>query len=324
MKQAQFEQRYRPGWQQLENQLQQLEALRVRKRDKISLDGFLDQYRQLCHQLALSTERAYSLELQQYLNDLVLRAHRQLYRYNPPLMARLGNFLAREFPRAVRRQWRWHLISFLCFSLSLAFTWTLVQQNPDMIYSMVDENGITQIEDMYLPERTAEHTRDSGDDVMMFGHYIQNNIGIAFRTFAGGLLLGIGALLVELFNGAFFGAIAAHLLNAGAGEPFFSFVITHGAPELTAIMLSGGAGLRLGWAILVPGPMSRLAALRLAARDALPVMYGVFCLLLLAAFIEAFWSPRQLDVSIKYTVGSCGWLALYLYLFLGGRRGAGE
>ena len=192
-----------------------------------------------------------------------------------------------------------------------------------MIYTVVDEASITNLESMYQPENQADmkNERSGDDDVMMFGHYIQNNIGIAFRTFASGLLLGVGALVVMLFNGSFFGAAAGHLINVGAQEPFFTFVIAHGAPELTAIVLAGGAGLRLGWAIIAPGPWSRLDALRLAAKDALPTMYGVFALLLLAAFIEAFWSPRDLAPTIKYSVGAACWGLLYLYLFFGGRDG---
>ena len=323
MKQARFEQQYRPEWQALERQLEQLESLHVSKKNKLTLDTFVTDYRKLCHQLALARERGYSVQLQQFLNNLVLRAHRQLYRYNPSLADRIGTFIASGFPQAVRRQWRWHLISALAFVLSMALVWVLVHQQPEMIYTVVDEASITNLESMYQPENQADmkNERSGDDDVMMFGHYIQNNIGIAFRTFASGLLLGVGALVVMLFNGSFFGAAAGHLINVGAQEPFFTFVIAHGAPELTAIVLAGGAGLRLGWAIIAPGPWSRLDALRLAAKDALPTMYGVFALLLLAAFIEAFWSPRDLAPTIKYSVGAACWGLLYLYLFFGGRDG---
>lgn len=103
MKQARFEQQYRPLWESLEQQLEQLEALRVSRKKRLPLDRFVADYRQLCHQLALARERTYSLELQQYLNNLVLRAHRQLYRYNPPLADRIGAFFAHGFPAAVRR-----------------------------------------------------------------------------------------------------------------------------------------------------------------------------------------------------------------------------
>ena len=215
MKQARFEQQYRPEWQALERQLEQLESLHVSKKNKLTLDTFVTDYRKLCHQLALARERGYSVQLQQFLNNLVLRAHRQLYRYNPSLADRIGTFIASGFPQAVRRQWRWHLVSALAFVLSMALVWVLVHQQPEMIYTVVDEASITNLESMYQPENQADmkNERSGDDDVMMFGHYIQNNIGIAFRTFASGLLLGVGALVVMLFNGSFFGAAAGHLIN---------------------------------------------------------------------------------------------------------------
>ena len=44
-------------------------------------------------------------------------------------------------------------------------------------------------------------------------------------------------------------------------------------------------------------------------------------LLLLAAFIEAFWSSnRAIPAEIKYAVGIAGWLLVILYLTLAGRR----
>jgi uncharacterized membrane protein SpoIIM required for sporulation len=123
-----------------------------------------------------------------------------------------------------------------------------------------------------------------------------------------------------LFNGSYFGAIAAHITNVGHHEPFFTFVIAHGAPELTGIVLAGGAGLRLGWSLLAPGPWSRVEALKQAARESMTIMYGVFFLLLFAAFVEAFWSPRLFEPWIKYTVGAALWCVTLGYLFLGGRR----
>ena len=101
-------------------------------------------------------------------------------------------------------------------------------------------------------------------------------------------------------------------------------MIAHGAPELTAIFLAGGAGLRMGWAVLAPGSWRRVDALRRAAAECLPVMYGVFALLVLAAFIEAFWSSRELAPQIKYGVGAACWALLALYLLFAGRQRQGQ
>ncbi len=97
MRQSQFELRYRPLWERLETTLKGLEG--VGKPPAENLSAFAADYQSLCHQLALARERGYSLALQSYLNDLMLRAHRQLYRHRAPLLPRLAAFFARGFPR---------------------------------------------------------------------------------------------------------------------------------------------------------------------------------------------------------------------------------
>jgi uncharacterized membrane protein SpoIIM required for sporulation len=179
------------------------------------------------------------------------------------------------------------------------------------------------MERMYDPDasrlgRFAE--RGSGDDWMMFGYYIMNNIGIAFQTIASGLLFGLGSLFFLLFNGLMIGAVAGHLTQIGYGVSFWSFVVGHGAFELTAIALAGGAGLKLGWALLAPGRLSRGDALRLAAARSVRLTGGVIVFLLVAAFIEAYWSSMTLaSPTLKYLVGGGLWLLVLTYLLLAGR-----
>lgn len=317
MRQQTFEQQHAAFWAEMEHILSALEKRR-RADGEMSMAEFPGACRRLSHQLALARQRGYSLALTEQLNRLVLRAHRQLHRQPPPLGRRLGQLLIAEFPAAVRLQWRWHLASLLAFLVPGVFLLALVLWQPEMVLSVLNENTVADIEAMYDPG--AERQRGAEQDLMMFGFYIYNNVGIAFRSFAGGLLLGIGALFVMVFNGGFFGAISAHIINAGASEPFFTFVIAHGAPELIAIILAGGAGLQLGSAIVAPGQLSRRNALKQSARRTLPVICGVFMLLVLAAFIEAFWSPRALAPGIKYSIGTLCWLLTVAFLLLGGRR----
>ena len=87
-------------------------------------------------------------------------------------------------------------------------------------------------------------------------------MGVAFRTFAWGLFCGVGSLFLVLFNGIVLGLLAAHLTLAGFAGTFFPFVIGHGSFELTAIVLAGVAGVKLGGSLLAPGLRSRAAALR--------------------------------------------------------------
>jgi uncharacterized membrane protein SpoIIM required for sporulation len=174
---------------------------------------------------------------------------------------------------------------------------------------------------MYDPdaERWGQD-RDSGSDFLMFGYYIMNNTGIGFRTFAGGILFGLGTLFFLIYNGLFIGAVAGHLTHAGYIVPFYSFVAGHSALELIAIVLSGAAGLKLGLALLRPQRMTRMHSLKASASTILPMVYGAASLFIMAAFVEGFWSSNAaIDPLIKYTVGIALWILVLGYFGLAGR-----
>ena len=77
----------------------------------------------------------------------------------------------------------------------------------------------------------------------------------------------------------------------------------------------------LGHALIAPGEQSRLAALRLRARSAVEILLGAGFMLLIAAFIEAFWSSSSFVVAwVKYVVGITLWIVVLSYLIFSGRR----
>src|SRR5690606_25559730 len=122
--------------------------------------------------------------------------------------------------------------------------------DPDFIYTVMDWQQVRGMESMYDPAaRVLGREREADTDLLMFGHYIQNNIGIAFREFAGGLFVGLFTVFVLIFNGMIIGAVAGHLTQLGYVSTFWPFVIGHGAFELTAIVLAGAAGLKIGMAL---------------------------------------------------------------------------
>src|SRR5262249_56645652 len=98
------------------------------------------------------------------------------------------------------------------------------------------------------------------------------------RCFAAGLFAGLGGLFFLAYNGVFSGALAGYLASRGLSPTFFSFIVTHAAFELTAIVLSGAAGLRIGHALLAPGRYSRLHSLVLARRETVNLPYGAAAL----------------------------------------------
>jgi uncharacterized membrane protein SpoIIM required for sporulation len=321
MKQSLFESRHQRQWQTFAEQLTQLEQGQAKAAE---VADFPHQYRRLCQHLALAQERGYSSYLVDPLQQLALRGHQQLYRHRSQLAANALSFVLADFPRLVREQWRFVLIASLLFFGSLVGIALRVYLFPDLIYSIVSPQQVAEMQAMYDPDasrlgRAAE--RASSEDWMMFGYYVMHNIGIAFQTFAAGLLFGLGSVFFLIFNGLIIGAVSGHLTEIGYGQTFWSFVIGHGAFELTAIALAGAAGLQLGWALIAPGQLTRGESLRLAARKSVRMLCGVMLFLLIAAFIEAYWSSTTVITPwIKYLVGAVLWLLVGTYLGFAGRN----
>ena len=207
--------------------------------------------------------------------------------------------------------------TFLLPTMVLGF---LVYGRPELILSVVSAETAASFDDMYSPVADSIG-RTADTDWMMFGYYIRNNISIAFQCFAGGLFAGVGTLFFLAYNGAFAGAIAGYLMERGLSPTFYSFIATHSAFELTAIVLSGAAGLRMGHALLAPGRLTRLQSLVQATQDTTVILYGVTALLFVAAAVEAFWSSATwLPAAAKYGVAAVCWMAVLGYFAFQGRR----
>lgn len=320
MKQTAFEKQHKASWQAFSECVQ---ALRKGEAQTQQLKHFAQDYRCICQHLALAKQRGYSYPLIEELQQLALQGHQQLYRHKSPVLQQLIGFVIVGFPATVREQWRSVAVSAGLFFGSLVLMALLTFVFPNLIYSLISAAQVANMESMYDP---ANHligpmsTRDHQDDWVMFGFYILNNIGIAFQTFASGLLFGLGSLFFLLFNGLHIGAIAGHLTRIGYHETFWPFVIGHGAFELTAIVLAGAAGLKLGAALLAPGRFTRGEALRQAAAVSIRLLGGATIFLVIAAFIEAYWSSSSsLSILTKVSVGCALWALVLGYLICSGR-----
>ena len=276
-------------------------------------------YRRLTQQLGLARRRGYSQQLVERLQALVQRGHDVMYRPPPPRWRRSVEFLLADFPRLVRAERGAMAAALLMFALPLVLSYVAVQVRPELIHTLFEPVQLAQMEAMYDPA-ASKLGRDSGEDLQMFGFYVMNNVSIGLRSFASGLLAGIGPVLVLGMNGVMIGGMASHLQGVGLGDPFWRFVAGHGAFELTAIVIAGGAGLRLGLGVLAPGRRRRVDALVEGGRRGARLALGVFAMLVVAAFIEAFWSSiGWIPAAVKFGVGGALWLLVLLWLWRGGR-----
>ena len=321
LNQRAFEQQFESDWAQLETSLNSLEKQRPWSGTRVDNSTLPALYAALCQQHALAMSRGYSPALTNRLHDLITRAHHQLYKHRGHLLQRVVQFFGGGFARAVREQRTLFAISCLLFFGTSLICGGLAAYSTDFADLFMGSKQRFALEYMYSPETGSfrPEGKEEATNLYMFGFYIMNNIGIDFRVFASGILFCVGSVFFMVFNGIHIGAAAGHLTAIGYTDKFWGFVAGHSAPELLALCISGTAGLMLGMALIKPGRQTRRLALMRAAKKSVPIIIGAGLMTLLAAFIEAYWSSKELPLGIKLGVGAVIWLLLIMYLTFAGR-----
>ncbi|WP_425396376.1 stage II sporulation protein M [Aeoliella sp.] len=315
MKAAELVESRMADWRKLEKACIMLET--GGKRNRLSPHArtqFAAAYRAACADLALADAYQLPATTVRYLHQLVGRAHNQLYRSKRFAYNTWFDELFRRVPQRlfhdgyVRLAFALFWGTFLV-SAFLSSKWTPVYRFSETVMT---REAILGLEDMYT-EAPWDRGRSSGAEGAMMGFYINHNTTIGLRCFAMGLLFGIGGLFETMSNAVFLGAAFGHMTTVPQGENFYQFVTAHGPFELTAVVLSAAAGMRLGFSLVNTKGMRRFDSLALAARQSLPTMLVAVVLFFMAAVIEGFLSPSPAPYGVKAMVAMISSLMLMIY-----------
>src|SRR5438105_9682222 len=248
------------------------------------------------------------------LNDLVATAHALVYSEAPTSGRRLRRFFLHELPSSVRANSRFTAVSLAAFAIPLLATFAIGLLLPEIAATALPPETR-----QHLAERRLWTDIPEGYRPLVGPLIIVNNVRVAVAAFAGGLTAGALTLYLLVANGALLGTVLAVVQGYGLSGGLLTFTAAHGPLEISCIVLSGGAGLRLRWALLRPGDRSRRDALRLAGAQAIRVMLLIIPALGVAGALEAFLSPSEASVTIKIVVGLVAAGLLWGYIFLAGR-----
>jgi len=292
---AELLEKHRPAWQELEDHLARLTRVFGRKRaTEEEIARFTQLYRAACADLALAESYKLPPGIIRYLNNLVGRAHNQLYCDQAIGWSSLPRLLFEELPRRIFSDGTFWCGMLLFWVPFLACAWLAYHLHDDgFAERIVGSDTLNQVENMYshsFGDMTFE------ERMPMVGFYIFNNAGIGLQCFAAGAFFMVTGVLITLFNAISLGVIFGHMATTDVSDNFFEFVVAHGPFELTAIAMASGAGLRIGFALISTGGYERIDSMKRAAKHAFPIiMFAVF-LFCCAACIEAFISPNPLEV----------------------------
>ncbi|QFZ21038.1 stage II sporulation protein M [Saccharothrix syringae] len=251
------------------------------------------------------------------LTALVLRARAAVTGAHTPAWREAGRFFARRLPAELRRAapW-WTATAALCLSaIGLVAAW--VANDPAVQASIA------------APEAVRELTRPGGDfetyyssaPAASFAFQVwTNNAWIAAGCLVLGVLFGVPVLLLLWTNVVNVGVGAGLMAAAGRFDVFLGLITPHGLLELTAVFVAAGAGLRLGWTVVDPGPRTRSAALAAEGRAVARLAVGLTCVLLVSGVVEAFVTPSGLPTWARVAIGVAAEVAFLAYVFALGRR----
>lgn len=305
------------NWRRLEKLLLKIKGLSgLRNLPRAEVREFGDLYRRTASDLAIARVEIRDPELITYLNSLVVRAHGRIYRAESQGMKLMWKFFSKDFPQSFRQNQRFIAIAFgiEIFFAVLAF---VIAFND---LSFADVIGIGDVRHMVESKRQWWLSINEANQVasaFLFTH----NIRVSIMAFVWGAFLCIGSVYILAINGLYFGGIlgVCYKVDPSFGNALLTFVVGHGVIETFCIYISGGAGMMIGYAIINPGDLRRSDALKKKGLEAVRLIVGCACILVIAGLIEGFLSPSGLPAWIKYVTGISTGIAMVLYLFLVGK-----
>lgn len=275
-------------------------------------------YRAAVSSLAVARKTAMDRALVAYLEALAGRGYLAIYGSRRPERAPLVRFFLHDFPARTRQLAGSIGLSTLCFALGTAIAFVLVMRDPEWYFAFVNEG----LAGDRTPAASTEHLRDvlyerSTDGLSVFASFLfTHNARIGLLAFALGFAAGVPSALLVFTNGLMLGAFLALYAQRGLLVPLLGWLLPHGVPELSAIVLCGGAGIHIGRAVLAPGERTVRDALRTSGGEAAVVVAGSVLLFAVAGLVEGVF--RQLVTSdvIRFAVVAfnAAWLAAWIAL----------
>jgi uncharacterized membrane protein SpoIIM required for sporulation len=157
-----------------------------------------------------------------------------------------------------------------------------------------------------------------GEQLDMFFAITFNNIRVSFAAFAAGILCSLGTGYLLFQNGVMLGSFFALFYQEKLLLDSVLVVMLHGTLEISAIIIAGGAGLRMGNSILFPGTYSRMESFKMGAKDGLKVVMGLMPIFIMAGFIESFitrYSNMPLVLKILIIALSLAFVIFYFIIY---------
>lgn len=279
-------------------------------------DELVELYQQVATHLSVVRTAAPDPGLVAHLSSLLARARGRIVGTRTASWRAVGGFWTARFPAALYRL-RWWWLGCLAANVvvtAVMMLWLL--DNPAVEQSLLSPGEVDQLvnEDFegYYSEYAASH---------FAAQVWVNNAWVTALCLALGVL-GLPVVYLLFTNIANLAIIGSVMHRHEHGQHFWGLLLPHGLLELTAVFVAGGVGLRLFWAWVEPGALTRSQSLAREGRTAGTVALGLVLVLFVSGVIEAFVTPSGLPTWARLAIGVLAEVLFLAYVFVLGRAAA--
>ena len=248
------------------------------------------------------------------LSALLARGRVAIAGSHDPSWSDVSEFVARTLPAALYRIRWWTVgvtVAFCAIAASSAW-WVAATPDAQAVLG-------TPAELQRYADQAFEAYYSASPAPSFAAQVWTNNAWIAAQSIGLGIT-GVFPVWVLGQNAVAVGAAGGVMAEYDRIGVFLGLILPHGMLELTAVFVAGAAGLRIFWAWVAPGGVTRGQRVAQESRALVTVAIGLVGVLAVAGLVEAFVTPSALPGPAKLAVGGAALVSFWLYVLVLGRR----
>jgi uncharacterized membrane protein SpoIIM required for sporulation len=300
---------------------------RIEQGTPSTADEMAREFTQLVDDLAYAKTFYPNSRVTQYINTLASRIYMRIYQNRKERSNKLVTFFKYDVPFTVGKHHRVMLFAFIVFILFFSVGFFSSIHDESFVRQVLGDSYVDMTE-KNIEEGNPFNVYTDSNPFSMWIRIMINNIMVSFSYFFRGILFGIPSITSLAKESIRIGAFEHLFYVKGLGGQAVVTVLLHGLLELTAIILTCGAGVVMGKSYLFAGTEKRIDSLKQGAKDGVKIVVGLVPVFVVAAFIEGFITryykmPLFMSISI---LAVCGVFIIWyfvLYPIYLKRRAAG-
>lgn len=290
---------------------------RVEQGAPLSADEMAKEFTQLVDDLAYAKTFYPNSRVTAYINTLASRIYMSIYQKRKERSNRLFRFFTYDVPLTVAKH---HMV--MGFALCIFFLFFSVgffsSIHDDSFVRSVLGDGYVDMTEKNIEEGNPFNVYADSNPFSMWIRIMINNIMVSFSYFFRGILFGVPSITSLAKESIRLGAFEHMFYVKGLGGQAVVTVLLHGLLELTAIIITCGAGIVMGKSYLFAGTQKRIDSLKQGAKDGVKIVVGLVPIFIVAAFIEGFitrYYKMPLFMSLTILAASGAFIVWYFIVY---------